>query len=59
MIDDKFLSLGVDKCEWLEDIERQDSSLAAFISCVEEYISERECRKFEINWLCIKHLVRM
>ena len=28
------LSLGLDKCEWLEDIEREDSSLAAFMSCV-------------------------
>ena len=47
MIDDIFLSLGLDKCEWLEDIEREDSSLAAFMSCVEECISERECRKFD------------
>ena len=47
MIDDLFLSLGLDKCEWLEDIEREDSSLATFMSCVEECISERECRKFE------------
>ena len=47
LIDDIFLSLGLDKCEWLEDIEREDSSLAAFMSCVEECISERECRKFE------------
>ena len=44
MIDDIFLSLGLDKCE---DIEREDSSLAAFVSCVEECISEREHRKFE------------
>ena len=49
VIDDIFLSLGQDKCEWLEDIEREDacSSLATFMSCVEECISERECRKFE------------
>ena len=47
VIDDIFLSLSLDKCEWLEDIEREDSSLAAFMSCVEECISERECRKFE------------
>ena len=57
MIDDIFLSLGLDKCEWLEDIEREDSS---FMSCVEECISERECRKFELimklNWLRIKRL---
>ena len=41
------MSLGLDKCERLEDIEREDSSLAVFMSCVEECISERECRKFE------------
>ena len=47
VIDDIFLSLGLDKCESLEDTERKDSSLATFMSCVEECISERECRKFE------------
>ena len=41
------LSLGLDNCEWLKDIEREDSSLTSFMSCVEECISERECRKFE------------
>ena len=30
MIDDIFLSLGLDKCEWMEDIESEDSSLAAY-----------------------------
>ena len=43
----KFLSLGLDKYESLEDIEREDSSLASLMSCVEECISERECKKFE------------
>ena len=38
------MSLGLDKCEWLEDI---DSSLAMFTSCVGECISEKECRKCE------------
>ena len=47
VIDDIFLSLGLDKCEWLENTDREDSSLASFMSCVEECISERECRKFE------------
>ena len=47
VIDDIFLSVGLDKCEWLADIEREDSSLAALMSCVEECISESECRKFE------------
>ena len=41
------IHVGLDECEWLEDIEREDSSLATFMSCVEECISERECRKFE------------
>ena len=63
VIDDIFLSVGLDKCEWLEDIEREDISLAAFMSCVEECISERECRMFEegLNnrWLCKKRLARM
>ena len=31
----------------MEDIEREDSSIALFISCLEECISERECRTFE------------
>ena len=36
-----------DKGEWLEDIERGDSSSASFLACVEECISQRESRKFE------------
>ena len=28
-------------------VRREDSSLVTFMSCVEECISERECRKFE------------
>ena len=47
VIDDIFLSLGLDKCKWLGDTEREDSSLASFMLCVEECISERERRKFE------------
>ena len=38
MIDDIFLSLGLDRCEWLEDIEREDSSLASFMSCTHTLI---------------------
>ena len=45
MIDDLFVSLGLDKAEWLEDIERGESSLASYLACIDEYISERECRK--------------
>ena len=47
MIDDLFVSLGLDKAEWLEDIERGESSLASYLACIDECISERECRKFE------------
>ena len=52
------MSLGLDKAEWLEDIERGESSSA---SCIDECISKRECRKFEEglgNKLCIKTLGR-
>ena len=60
LIDDLFVSLGLDKAEWLEDIERGESSLASYLACIDECISERECRKFEegldnkVNWLCIR-----
>ena len=47
MVDDLFKSLGIDKGEWLEDIERGDSSSALFLACVEDGISERESRRFE------------
>ena len=46
-MDDLFKSLEIDKGEWLEDIERGDSSSASFLACVEECISERESRRFE------------
>ena len=47
MIDDLFVSLGLDKAEWLEDIEKGGSSLASYWAYIDECISERECRKFE------------
>ena len=47
MVDDLSKSLDIDKGEWLEDIERGDSSSASFLACVEECISERESRRFE------------
>ena len=47
VIDDLFVSLGLDKAEWLEGIERGESSLASYLACIDECISERECRKFE------------
>ena len=47
MVDELFVSLGLDKPEWVEDIERGKSSLASFLACIEESISEREGRQFE------------
>ena len=47
MIDDLFVSLGLDKAEWLEDIERGESSLASYLARIDECISERECRQSE------------
>ena len=47
VIDDLFVSLGLDKAEWLEDIERGESSFASNLACIDECISNRECRKFE------------
>ena len=47
MIDDLFVSLGLDKAEWLEDIERGESSFTSYLACIDECISNRECRKFE------------
>ena len=46
-MDDLFKSLGIDMGEWLEDIEHGDSSSASLLACIEEYISERERRRFE------------
>ena len=40
MVDELFVSLGLDKPEWVEDI-------ASFLACIEESISEREGRQFE------------
>ena len=44
VIDDHFVSLGLDKAEWLEDIEKGESS---YLACIDECISKREYRKFE------------
>ena len=37
----------IDKCEWLEDIEKEEGSLASFMACVEESIKERDNKEFE------------
>ena len=46
LVDDLFVALKLDKSECVEDIEKGDSSLKAFLALVEESISEREDRKF-------------
>ena len=58
VIDDLFVSLGLDKAEWLEDIEKGESSLASYLACIDECISERERRKFEEGLDNIKSLGR-
>ena len=35
------------KCEWLEDIRKEEVSLASFMACVEESIKERDNKEFE------------
>ena len=47
MVNELFVSLGLDKHEWVEDIKRGESSLALFLACIAESISEREGKKFE------------
>ena len=58
-MDDLFKSLDIDNGEWLEDIERGDSSSASFLTCVEECISERERRSFEegLNTKVVSHVL--
>ena len=48
MIDDLCV-LGFGKAEWLEDIDRGESSLASYLACIDvfECITEREWQKFE------------
>ena len=50
-MNDLFKSLDIDKGEWLEDIKRRGSSSASFLACVEECISERESRRFEVKFI--------
>ena len=38
VVDELFVSLGLDKHEWGEDIKRGESSLASFLACVEEIL---------------------
>ena len=47
VVDEHFVSLGLDKYEWVEDIKRGESSLASSLACIKENISEREGKQFE------------
>ena len=46
LVDNLFGSLDLDKAEWLDEIEKGDNSLKAFLAMVEESIGEREREKF-------------
>ena len=47
VINDLFVSLELDKDEWLKDIVDGSSSLKAFLALAGESISERESKRFE------------
>ena len=47
MVDEVFVSLGLDKHEWVEGIRRGESSLASFLARIEGSINEREGKQFE------------
>ena len=44
LVDNLFGSLDLDKAEWLDEIEKGDSSLKAFLAMVEESIAIGESR---------------
>ena len=47
VVKDIFTSLDINKCEWLEDIRKEEGSVASFMACVEESIEERHNKEFE------------
>ena len=47
VVEDIFKSLGINECEWLEVIKKEENSLASFMSFIEESIRERDNRDFE------------
>ena len=47
VVEDIFKSLEIDEGEWLEVIEKEESSLASFRTYVEESVKERDNREFE------------
>ena len=40
-------ALGIDKGEYLHEVEGGDSLAASFMASVEEFISERECKLYD------------
>ena len=47
VVDNLFSSLGLDKAEWLEDIQKGNCSHRSFLGVAGEGIDERESSKFE------------
>ena len=47
VVDNLFSSVGLDKAEWLEDIQKGSCSLKSFLGVAGEGIDERESSKFE------------
>ena len=47
VVDDFFSSLGVDKTEWVVDIEKGKCSLKGFLSVVGDSIGELKSREFK------------
>ena len=47
VVDNLFSSLGLDKAEWLKDIQKGSCSLKSFLGVAGEGIDERESNKFE------------
>ena len=50
-----FVSLELDKAEWLKDVMDSSSSLKAFLAFAGESISERESKRFEEGLNTEKH----
>ena len=52
MVDELFVSLRLDKHEWIEDIKRGESSLASFLACIEDIMLKRNDKVCN-DFLCI------
>ena len=47
VVNDLFSALGLDKAEWLQDIQTGECSVKGFLSIVGDCVTDRENRKFE------------